>query len=95
MIDMEQIYFTWNLFSTPIVILVLGIYIKRLLAKGDEAQTLRYDGIQKQFMAIEKKVDSYCNGNAKDHDELWQSIRAHGHKGLDGEDNEVVIHRTK
>jgi len=95
----ESVYFTWNLFVSPVFILILGIYINRLLARGDKAHELRNQRIDEkfkeaaeQFVKIDSKLTRYCIESEKKSDELWRALSTHGHKGLKGEDGEVTIH---
>jgi hypothetical protein len=76
---MPQLDLTWNLFTTPLFILILGIVIRRWFAINETAQATKDELATQRHEALAKKIDSYCVGNSKDHDYLWEKVNHHAH----------------
>lgn len=85
-ISFDHVYWTWNFLLTMVLVPAVGWWIRRAVSKSDEAATIRLN-------TIDAKLTAFCTSNTKDHDDLWKAHYAHGHKGLDGEDNEVTSPR--
>ena len=70
----------WESISVFILIPLIGIL---LFANGWFLKRL-FDG-------LERKISTFCNDNKKAHDDLWKSLRHHGHTCCDEKNPKVYI----
>jgi hypothetical protein len=78
-IDLSHIDLTLNFFTTPLLIFILGIMIRRWFRMNEEKQITKDDLAIERHTNLKRTIDTFCEKNKLDHTDIWDKLNHHAH----------------